>query len=212
MNSIVQNFENIKSIINNSNVKIIAVSKTFSYDQIKPLVDYGHDHFGENKVQEAQAKWSQIKKEKKNLNLHMIGKLQSNKAKEAIVLFDYIHSLDSQKLADLFYKFEAKLNKKIKYFIQVNIGNENQKSGIPVESLDDFFTYCTKNLKLNVLGLMAIPPNDGQESLHFKNLMELNKSLGLKELSMGMSGDFTNALKYDSTFVRIGSSIFGNRS
>ena len=212
MNSIIQNFKNIKSLTNNSNVKIIAVSKTFSYDQIKPLVDYGHDHFGENKVQEAQAKWGQIKKEKINLKLHMIGKLQSNKAKEAIALFDYIHSLDNQKLADLLCKFEQKLNKKINYFIQVNIGNEKQKSGINVGSLDAFFTYCTKDLKLNVIGLMAIPPNDGQESLHFKNLMELNKSLGLKELSMGMSADFRKAFEYETTFVRIGSSIFGDRT
>jgi len=212
MNSIVQNFKNIKSLINNSNVKIIAVSKTFTYEHIKPLVEHGHIHFGENKVQEAQSKWHNIKKEKPNINLHMIGKLQSNKAKEAVNIFDYIHSLDNQKLADYLAKYENIKNKKLKYFIQVNIGKEKQKSGIGIELLDDFFYYCTKDLNINIVGLMAIPPNDGNESIHFKNLMELNKSLGLKELSLGMSGDFQEALKHESTFVRIGSAIFGNRT
>ena len=212
MSLIIDKFKNIKSIINNSNVKIIAVSKTFSYDFIKPLVDYGHDHFGENKVQEAQVKWTEVKKIKPNIKLHMIGKLQSNKAKEAIKLFDYIHSVDNQKLASLLSKYEMELNKKVKYFIQVNIGNEPQKSGIIIKDLDNFFDYCTKDLKLNVIGLMAIPPNDGKEIFYFKNLMELNKSLELKELSLGMSGDFQEAIKYDATFVRIGSSIFGKRS
>ncbi len=212
MSLIIEKFKNIKSIINNSNVKIIAVSKTFSYDFIKPLVDYGHDHFGENKVQEVQVKWTEVKKIKPNIKLHMIGKLQSNKAKEAIKLFDYIHSVDNQKLASLLSKYEMELNKKVKYFIQVNIGNEPQKSGIIIKDLDNFFDYCTKDLKLNVIGLMAIPPNDGKEIFYFKNLMELNKSLELKELSLGMSGDFQEAIKYDATFVRIGSSIFGKRS
>ena len=211
MNSIVQNFKNIKSLINNSNVKIIAVSKTFTYEHIKPLVEHGHIHFGENKVQEAQAKWNSVKQKNPNINLHMIGKLQSNKAKEAVNLFDFIHSLDNQKLANQLAKHENNSKKKLKYFIQVNIGREKQKSGIGIELLDDFFYYCTKELNINVIGLMAIPPNDGNESIHFKNLMELNKSLGLKELSMGMSGDFQEALKYESTFVRIGSSIFGSR-
>jgi|TARA_B110000211_G_scaffold65738_1_gene75772 pyridoxal phosphate enzyme (YggS family) len=211
MNPIINRFENIKTIINNSNVNIIAVSKTFSYDHIKSLVDHGHAHFGENKVQEAQAKWVAIKKNKPSLNLHMIGKLQSNKSKEAVNLFDYIHSLDSQKLASNLSKHEQKLNKNIKYFIQVNLAREKQKSGIVIELLDDFFYYCTKELKLNVIGLMAIPPNDGQESLYFQNLMKLNQSLGLKELSMGMSADFQTALKFQTTFVRIGSAIFGNR-
>lgn len=212
MDLIIEKFKNIKSIINNSNVKIIAVSKTFSYDFIKPLVDYGHDHFGENKVQEAQVKWAEVKKIKPNIKLHMIGKLQSNKVKEAIKLFDYIHSVDNSKLASLLSKYEMDINKKIKYFIQVNIGNEPQKSGITIKDLDNFFDYCTKDLKLNVIGLMAIPPNDGKEIFYFKNLMELNKSLELKELSLGMSGDFQEAIKYDATFVRIGSSIFGKRS
>ena len=211
MNSIVQSFENIKSLINNSNVKIISVSKTFTYNHINPLVEHGHIHFGENKVQEAQAKWNSVKQKNPNINLHMIGKLQSNKAKEAVNLFDFIHSLDNQKLANQLAKHENNSKKKLKYFIQVNIGREKQKSGIGIELLDDFFYYCTKELNINVIGLMAIPPNDGNESIHFKNLMELNKSLGLKELSMGMSGDFQEALKYESTFVRIGSSIFGSR-
>ena len=211
MNLIVERFENIKSIINNSNVKIIAISKTFTYDHIEPLVDHKHLHFGENKVQEAKSKWQTIKKNNPSINLHMVGKLQSKKAKEAINLFDYIHSLDSQKLANLLAKHESTANKKLKYFIQVNVGNEKQKSGIGMEVLDDFYYYCTKELNMNVIGLMAVPPNDGNESGHFKNLMELNKSLGLKELSMGMSGDFKEAVKYEATFVRIGSSIFGDR-
>jgi len=153
-----------------------------------------------------------IKKNKPEINLHMIGKLQSNKAKDAVNLFDYIHSVDTPKLAGLISKFEISLNKKRKYFIQVNIGRENQKSGVRVEDLENFFNHCFRELNLNIIGLMAIPPNDGKESLYFKHLMELNESLGLKELSLGMSGDFKVAIKYKSTFVRIGSAIFGNRN
>jgi len=212
MNSIVKRLENIKSLINNSNVKIIAVSKTFTYDHIEPLVAHGHVHFGENKVQEAQAKWSNIKIIKPNIKLHMIGKLQSNKAKEAVNLFDYIHSLDNQKLAHLLAKHENDANKKLQYFIQVNVGKEKQKSGIGIELLDDFYYYCIKDLRINIIGLMALPPNDGNENIYFKNIMELNKSLGLKQLSLGMSGDYQEALKYEATYVRIGSSIFGNRA
>ena len=211
MNPIVQRFENIKSLISNSNVKIVAVSKTFTYDHIKPLVDHGHKHFGENKVQEAHSKWHNIKKNNPSINIHMIGRLQANKAKEAVNLFDYIHSLDSQKLANVLAKYENAANKKLKYFIQVNVGKENQKSGIGIELLDDFYYYCTKELKINIIGLMAIPPNDGNENIYFKNLMELNKSLGLNQLSIGMSADFQIALKHEATFLRIGSSIFGNR-
>ncbi len=211
MNSIIQRFENIKSIINNSNIKIIAVSKTFPVDTIRPLIDYGHTHFGENKVQEAQVKWREIKKNKPNLKLHMIGKLQSNKSKDAVELFDFIHSVDNQKLASLLAKHQNNINKKLDYFIQVNIGNESQKSGVDIKSLDDFFNYCTRELKLNVIGLMGIPPQDRQENSHFNNLLNLNKLLGLKELSMGMSGDFTTAIKYETTYLRIGSSIFGKR-
>jgi len=211
MNSIVQRFENIKSLIDKSNVKIVAVSKTFTYDHIKPLVDHGHVHFGENKVQEAYSKWHNIKKDNPKINLHMIGKLQSNKAKEAVNLFDYIHSLDSQKLANLLAKHENAINKKLKYFIQVNVGKEKQKSGIGIELLDDFYYYCINELNIDIIGLMAIPPNDGNESIHFKNIMELNKSLGLKQLSIGMSSDFQEALKHEATYLRIGSSIFGER-
>jgi len=211
MNSVIYNFEKIKKSINDS-TNIIAVSKSFKYDHIKPVVDYGHLHFGENKVQEAVNKWTVIKKNKPGINLHMIGKLQSNKAKDAVNLFDYIHTVDTPKLAGLISKFETLLNKKRKYFIQVNIGQENQKSGVRVEDLDDFFNYCFRELNLDIIGLMAIPPNDGKENLYFKHLMELNDSLGLKELSLGMSGDFKVAIKYKSTFVRIGSAIFGNRN
>jgi len=212
MNPIVQKFEKIKSLINNNNIKIVAVSKTFPYEHIKPLIEYGHVHFGENKVQEAQSKWTDIKIKQPSIKLHMIGKLQSNKAKEAVNLFDYIHSVDNPKLASLLAKYENSLRKKINYFIQVNIGNETQKSGIAIKSLDEFYYYCTRELKLNIIGLMAIPPNDGKQNFYFKNLMELNKLLNLKELSMGMSSDFQEAIKYESTFVRIGSSIFGSRT
>ena len=211
MNSVINNFEKVKKLINNSDVNIIAVSKSFQYEHIQPLVDIGHNHFGENKVQEAQNKWFKIKDSIKTINLHMIGKLQSNKAKEAVNLFEYIHSVDNPKLASLLSKFENSLQKKRKYFIQVNIGREKQKSGILIEQLDSFYTYCTKELNLKVIGLMTIPPNDGNEIVYFKNLMELNDSLGLHEISMGMSGDYMEAIRYKATFVRIGSAIFGDR-
>lgn len=212
MNSLINNFEQVKTLINNNKVNIIAVSKTFQYDYIKPLVYYGHKHFGENKVQEAMIKWSKVKHQIPEINLHMIGRLQSNKAKDAIKLFDYIHSLDSPKLANILSKFEQSLNLKRKYFIQINIKNEKQKSGIKIEQVDEFYNYCTKTLKLNIIGLMAIPPVDGNQSNYFKLLMQLNESLGLLELSMGMSEDFKEALKYKTTFVRIGSAIFGKRN
>ena len=211
MNFIITNFEKIKVIINNNKINIIAVSKSFQYDHIKPLIDYGHKHFGENKVQEATNKWANIKEQIPEINLHMIGRLQSNKAKEAIKLFDYIHSLDSSKLASLLAKFEQSLNLKRKYFIQINIGNENQKGGIKIKEVDEFYDYCTKTLKLNVIGLMAITPVAEKVGKYFKLLMELNQSLGLTELSMGMSADFKEALKYNTTFLRIGSAIFGQR-
>ena len=211
MNSIINNFEKIKALIKNDKINIIAVSKSFQYNQIRPLVDYGHRHFGENKVQEAMIKWSSVKDQIPDINLHMIGRLQSNKAKEAIKLFDYIHSLDSPKLASLLAKFERSLNLKRKYFIQINIGNEKQKSGIKIEEIDNFYDFCKKTLQLNIVGLMAIPPVDDDESKYFKLMMELNQSLGLSELSMGMSADFKEALKYKTTFLRIGSAIFGQR-
>ena len=211
MSYVVTNFKKIKSIISNDNIKIIAVSKSFNYNHIEPLVNYGHRHFGENKVQEAKIKWANAKQQFPEINLHMIGRLQSNKAKEAVKLFHYIHSLDNSKLAILLSKFEQSLNLRRKYFIQINIGNETQKSGIKIEQALDFYNYCTKTLKLNIVGLMAIPPVDKDKSECFQLLMELNQSLGLTELSIGMSGDFKEALKYKTTFVRIGTAIFGKR-
>ena len=213
---IVERFNKIKSYIDKQKpqrpVNIVAVSKTFPLNHIKPLIEVGHIHFGENKVQEARAKWGELKNVKNNLQLHMVGKLQSNKAKDAVKLFDYVHSLDNQKLADALAKNQLNLNKKLKYFIQVNIANEIQKSGIPSNQLDDFYTYCVKELKLEVIGLMIIPPNDNNFKKYFKTLNDLNKSLDLKELSMGMSADYIEAVQNGSTFVRIGSSIFGERS
>ena len=210
MNIIVDRFKKIQSNIH-KDITIVAVSKTFNYESISPLVEYGHKHFGENKVQEAEVKWREIKKRDHSIQLHMIGKLQSNKAKKAVELFDYVHSLDNPKLAITLSKFEHKLSKNLQYFIQVNVGSEVQKSGIPPSELDSFYTYCSKELKLNVIGLMAIPPNDGNEEKHFKYMYEANVSLGLQDLSMGMSADYNLALKYNSTFLRIGSSIFGKR-
>ena len=216
MNIIVERFNKIKSNIkeaSESNAEtIVAVSKTFTLDHVMPLIDYGHMHYGENKVQEAQAKWSKIKNEIRGLRLHMIGKLQSNKAHKAVELFDYIHSVDSQKLADVLSKTQNKINRSINYFIQVNIGNEDQKSGIPYNEVDAFYDYCSKEKKMNILGLMAIPPNDDKTENYFKSLSELNSSLGLKELSMGMSSDYLKAINYKATYLRIGSSIFGERS
>ena len=216
MDTIVDRFKKIQLKISSLNpakpVNIIAVSKTFTLDYIQPLIDYGHTHFGENKVQEAQAKWLEQKKENKNLNLHMIGKLQSNKAKDAVNLFDYIHSVDNQKLADALAKHQNNLNKNLKYFIQVNIGNEIQKSGIPVGELDAFYNYCVYEINLKIIGLMVIPPVNQSVVKYFKSLNELNKSLSLSNLSMGMSADYTDAINHGSNFVRIGSSIFGSRS
>ncbi len=216
MSTIVDRFNKIKSKIKeideNQKSKIVAISKTFSLDHIKPLIDYGHIHFGENKVQEAEVKWKEIKKKYDNLKLHMVGKLQSNKAKKAVEIFDYIHSLDNQKLADVLSKSQKAINKSLNYFIQVNIGNEQQKSGIAYNEVDAFYNYCTKEKNMNILGLMAIPPNDNNTEKYFKSLSELNASLGLKELSMGMSSDYLIAINYKATFLRIGSLIFGERS
>ena len=216
MFNIVESFEKIKSNIVKLNpqkpINIIAISKTFSIDHIKPLVDYGHNHFGENKVQEAISKWSDIKKKKADLNLHMVGKLQSNKAKNAYQIFDYIHSVDSQKLADVLSKSQNEYGKSLNYFIQVNIGNESQKSGLPFNEVDAFYDYCTRERKMKILGLMIIPPEGNQSEKYFKSIMELNSSLGLKELSMGMSSDYLIAVKYKATFLRIGSLIFGARN
>jgi pyridoxal phosphate enzyme (YggS family) len=216
MSTIVDRFDKIKSKIlslkTNKPVNIIAVSKTFTLDHIKPLIEHGHLHFGENKVQEATSKWSEQKKNNQNLKLHMIGKLQSNKAKDAVKLFDYIHSVDNQKLADNLSKNEINLNRKLKYFIQVNIAHEIQKSGIPVNELDAFYNYCVNEINLKIIGLMLIPPNNENPEKYFKSLNELNKSLALENMSMGMSSDYMEAIKNGSTFVRLGSSIFGSRS
>ena len=216
MNTIIERFEKIKSNIKLLNplkpVNIIAVSKTFSLAHIQPLIDYGHIHFGENKVQEASSKWLETRKKLPNLRLHMVGKLQSNKAKNAIETFDYIHSLDNQKLADVLSKNEKNLNKNLNYFIQVNIGNEIQKSGIPINELDGFYSYCTKEKNLNIIGLMVLPPNDKNSIKYFKSLNELNSSLELRDLSMGMSADYNDAVTCGATYLRIGSLIFGNRS
>ena len=216
MINIIDSFNKIKLKIDKlkpkRDVKIVAISKTFPLSHIQPLIDYGHDHFGENKVQESISKWSDIKKLNNNIKLHMVGKLQSNKAKNAVDIFDYIHSLDNQKLADVLSKSQINKNKTLKYFIQVNIGNEIQKSGIPTTELDAFYNYCVKEINLNVIGLMIIPPNDDNHKQYFKSVSELNNSLALKEISMGMSADYTDAITYGATFVRIGSSIFGSRS
>ena len=216
MNTIVDRFKKIKlkiaSLSPDKPVNIIAVSKTFTLDHIMPLIDHGHSHFGENKVQEALTKWTDQRKVNQNLKLHMIGKLQSNKANDAVRLFDYVHSLDNQKLADTLAKHQNNLNKRLKYFIQVNIGNEIQKSGIPVSELDAFYNYCVNEINLKIIGLMVIPPVDQSAEKYFKSLNTLNKSLALENLSMGMSADYLEAIKNGSTFVRIGSSIFGSRS
>ena len=216
MNIIVERFNKIKSNINNNNnsnnIKIVAVSKTFPLEHIMPLIDHGHEHFGENKVQEADSKWRALKQKKKNIKLHMIGKLQSNKAKKAVELFDYIHSLDNQRLADALSKYQIALNKSLNYFIQVNLGNEEQKSGLPFNEVDAFYNYCVKEKKMKIKGLMAIPPNDGNTKKHFKILSELNLSLGLKDLSMGMSSDYMSAINYRASYLRIGSLIFGKRT
>ena len=216
MNTIIESLNkinsNIKILKPKKKVNVVAVSKTFPISHISPLIDYGHVHFGENKVQEASAKWKDLKKDNQNLKLHMIGKLQSNKAKSAFELFDYIHSLDSKKLADIFSNCEVTTSKKLKYFIQVNVGNEMQKSGIPVNEVDAFFDYCTKEKNLDILGLMILPTNDQNSKKYFQTLNELNISLGLNELSMGMSSDYEDAVRCNATFLRIGSLIFGSRS
>ena len=195
---------------NSKKSKIIAISKTFTLEKILPLIDYGQLDFGENKVQEAVDKWGKIKLEKPNLNLHLVGRLQTNKVKFAIKLFDFIHSVDNKKLAKKIADEELKQNKKIKIFIQVNIAEEEQKSGIKKEKLYDFYVYC-KELNLDVIGLMCIPPANSDPNPFFKELKYLNDKLKLKELSMGMSSDYEVALKYSATYLRIGSSIFGER-
>ena len=191
--------------------RIIAVSKTFKMQHIYPLIDHGHVDFGENKVQEAQEKWTEIKEKNKNIKLHLIGRLQTNKVKIAVTLFDYIHSLDSKKLADKISKYQKEQNLKKKMFIQVNIGGEDQKSGIQKDELPDFYNYC-KNLDLDILGLMCIPPFNKDSSSYFHEMKNLSKKFNLKDLSMGMSSDYIDAIENGSTYVRIGSNIFGQRA
>ena len=203
--------EKVKQKVSDNNLKktpnIIAVSKTFKIDHISHLINYGHIHYGENKVQEALEKWEEIKKQNENIKLHLIGKLQTNKVKFAVRLFDYIHSLDSEKLANKISSFG---NSNLKLFIQVNLGNERQKSGINTVNLNEFYNYC-KELKLNIIGLMCIPPVDGDAKIYFKKMLELKNKYSFDELSMGMSSDYLNALDFEASFIRIGSSIFGNR-
>ena len=191
--------------------KIIAVSKTFGMDKISPLIEYGHSDFGENKVQEAVEKWSSVKSNKNNIKLHLIGGLQTNKVKLAVKLFDYIHSVDSEKLAKKISVEQQKQNKNVKVFIQVNIGDEKQKFGVDKSSVSQLYLNC-KELNLDVVGLMCIPPIDKPSDIFFKEMNVLNNSLNLKELSMGMSSDYLDALKNSATYIRIGSKIFGQRS
>ena len=207
VNSIKLELEGQKNIIF---PKIIAVSKTFQLERIIPLIEYGHLDYGENKVQEALDKWSDIKKKNSEIKLHLIGGLQTNKVKFALKIFDYIHSVDSKKLAKKIADEQIKQNKKVKLFIQINIGNEEQKFGVSKIDLIDLFNYC-KDLNLEVVGLMCIPPVDKDPNQYFKEMNLLNHSLGLKELSMGMSSDFLKASMHSATFLRIGSAIFGKR-
>jgi pyridoxal phosphate enzyme (YggS family) len=206
---------NIKVFLNkfniNNNPTIVAVSKTFKIDKILPLIEYGHIDYGENKVQEALEKWTETKKKYPEIKLHMLGKLQTNKVKFAVKIFDYIHSVDSEKLAKKIADEQSKINKNIKIFLQINIGDENQKSGINKNDAIKLANYCN-DIGLNLIGLMCIPPADIDPENYFEEMVELNKILGFTELSMGMSSDYLAAAKFNSTFIRIGSSIFGQRT
>ena len=218
MHQSIINFTNIQNSIkenqektsNKNNIKIIAVSKTFEISHINPLINYGHTDFGENKVQEAIDKWSNLKIKKKNLSLHLVGKLQSNKTKLALKIFDYIHSLDSEKLANKISEEQKKIDKKPKLFIQVNIGNENQKNGVDPNKLKSFYKYCLDK-DLDVIGTMCLPPISEDPEKYFMRMNYLNKDLGLNELSMGMSADYISAIDNNATFIRVGSKIFGER-
>jgi len=216
MHQTIQNLINIENKIKQNSeffdkINIIAVSKTFSVDKIIPLIDYGHNHFGENKVQEAIEKWTKIKKEKEKIELHLIGKLQTNKVKHAVNIFDYIHSLDSIKLAKKISEEEIKQSKKVKIFIQVNIANEVQKAGVQINKLNELYQFSI-DLNLNIIGLMCIPPGSENPEKYFKDLKRISDELGLKDLSMGMSSDYLLAIKNQATFIRVGSEIFGNRN
>ena len=194
------------------NLNIIAVSKTFPMSEINPLIENGQIHFGENKVQEAIDKWSDIKKLNENLKLHMIGKLQTNKVKYVVPLFDYIHSLDNIKLAEKIASEQIKKNRNLKIFIQVNIGNEPQKAGLNISDLKNFYEKCTQELNLNIIGLMCLPPQYGLAKNYFNEMVELKKTINVEDLSMGMSDDYLEAVACGTTYIRIGSKIFGDRS
>ena len=214
MDHTITNLLRIKEEINlkdSHNIKIIAVTKTFPADKVLPLLKAGHVDFGENKVQEAALKWSKIKDDYKDIKLHMIGKLQTNKVKHAVKIFDYIHSVDNLKLAEKISQEQKKIDKNIKLFIQVNIGSEDQKNGINLKDAKNFLNICVKELQLDIIGLMCIPPNDNKEEKYFTEMFNLKNQLSLNELSMGMSNDYLLAIKYGSTYVRIGSKIFGPR-
>ena len=213
MHDIVDRLVSIKKEIqlNNSKAEIVAISKTFPINKILPLINFGHVNFGENKVQEAMEKWTDIKKDFNNIKLHFVGKLQTNKVKYALPLFDYIHSLDTIKLAEKIANEQQKKNFKPKIFIQVNIGKETQKNGVEVENLEQFYSECKKNFDLNIIGLMCLPPNEKNSSEYFSQMQILKNKLNLNDLSMGMSNDYIKALNYEATFIRIGSKIFGER-
>ncbi len=213
MVNVIKNFDLVKDEISNfKNANIVAVSKTFPISHILPLINYGHQHFGENKVQEAVEKWTSIKTDFPQLKLHLIGKLQTNKVKFVLPLFDYIHSLDSIKLAEKISLEQEKKNFKPKIFIQINLGKENQKSGIDEDDLENFYQKCVTEYNLNIIGMMCLPPFDEDPTPFFKKMQNLSETLNLKEISMGMSNDYMNALKFKATFIRVGSKIFGNRS
>ena len=201
---------NLSNLNINNLPKIIAVSKTFKVEKILPLIEYGHVHFGENKVQEAVEKWTEVKSKNSNIKLHMIGKLQTNKVKFAVKLFDFIHSVDSKKLAKKIADEQIKINKKVKIFIQVNIGNEDQKSGVTKNEINELISYC-KQLNLDLIGLMCIPPANSDTQKYFEEMSLINKDFSFKELSMGMSSDYLQASENSATYLRIGSSIFGER-
>ena len=206
----------VNDIINKKQLKtdpkIIVVTKTFPLDKIIPLLENGHIHYGENKIQEAEDKWTETKNHYKNLKLHMIGKLQTNKAKKAVKLFDYIHSLDNDKLASKLSHYQKELSKKIKLFIQVNLGNDKHKSGVMLNELNNFYNFCTKDLSLTVIGLMCLPPIDSNSEEYFKLLKKTAETLNLNELSMGMSSDFEQAILNGSTYLRLGTMILGKRN
>ena len=211
--NVLDNFYNIQKVVNSlsKNTKIIAVSKNFSIEKINPLIKAGHKDFGENKVQEATLKWSSVLKENTDINLHLLGHLQSNKVSEAVNIFNYIHSLDSEKLANKFMQEQERAKKKLKYFIQINVGEEKQKSGISLKESHDFINFCRNEAKLEILGLMCIPPLNEDPNFYFSKLRELVQSNGLLDLSMGMTHDYVDAIRHGATYIRIGTGIFGER-